>query len=137
MATAEIRDEEMRQRILIHQKRRGDNWTTVEAPLHLDIDVSGKTILLDCLTMFATNHFFNQENDKDNAYAAAINELEKLFRQDNTTLIIVTNEIGLGGVSPNAIQRAFCDLQGALNQYVATSADEVYLLISGIPLKIK
>ncbi len=137
LATATIYDEEMEKRVAKHRQRRGDNWQTIEAPLHFDADLSGKTVLLDCITMFATNHFFAANENVENALNSIINEIDKLFSQVDATIIAVSNEIGLGGVSANKMQRQFADLQGSINQYVAQLADEAYMIVSGLPLKLK
>lgn len=137
IATAQIYDEEMRDRVKLHQQRRGNSWTNIEAPYNLDIDIKGKTVLFDCLTMFATNHFFDKKEECSSAVEAVIQELDKLISQEDATLVIVSNELGLGGISPNPMQRRFTDLQGTLNQYVASKADEAYLIVAGLPLKLK
>lgn len=138
LATAIAADDEMRKRVEIHKKRREKQWVNIEEPLEPgEADIkAGSTVLLDCLTLLATNWFFKENEDIDNAFAMIRQQIDKLTGKD-ITLIAVTNEIGLGGVSENKMQRRFTDLQGMVNQYVADIADEVYLLISGIPLKIK
>ena len=103
--------------------------------------IYNKVALIDCLTLWATNFFFSgsSENsipDVDKCLEEIKAEFDKFTNQD-ATFIFVTNEIGSGGVSGNAIQRRFTDLLGWLNQYVAKKADEVYLTVSGIPVKIK
>ena len=87
--------------------------------------------------MFATNHFFAANENVENALNSIINEIDKLFSQVDATIIAVSNEIGLGGVSANKMQRQFADLQGSINQYVAQLADEAYMIVSGLPLKLK
>ncbi|MDE6503569.1 MAG: bifunctional adenosylcobinamide kinase/adenosylcobinamide-phosphate guanylyltransferase, partial [Muribaculaceae bacterium] len=96
----------------------------------------GVVVLIDCLTIWASNWFFKLGEDPDAALAEMKAQLDSLFGRP-LTYIIVTNEIGLGGVSENAMRRQFTDLQGAINQYVASLAHEVYLTVSGIPVKIK
>jgi adenosylcobinamide kinase/adenosylcobinamide-phosphate guanylyltransferase len=92
-------------------------------------------VVVDCITLWLTNFFFDN-NDVDQTLTAAKDEFDRLTRQD-ATFIFVTNEIGSGGVSDNAVQRQFTDLQGWMNQYVAQHADEVTLMVCGIPVKIK
>ena len=137
LATATIYDDEMVNRVAKHQQRRSDNWQTIEAPLHFDADLTGKTVLLDCITMFATNHYFAAHENVGNAINSIIKEIDKLFSQVDATIIAVSNEIGLGGVSANKMQRQFADLQGTINQYVAQLADEAYMIVSGLPIKLK
>ena len=137
-ATARIFDDDFRNRVDVHRRRRGDRWTTVEEPLNVgSIDVSpDSTVLLDCLTLLATNWFFECGENVESALQQIVSQLDALFTR-NADFVIVTNEVGLGGVSANALQRRFADLQGAVNQAVASRADDVYLVVSGIPVKIK
>ncbi len=137
LATARIWDEEFRERVRRHQARRGPQWTNIEEEKQLSRhDLSGRVVLVDCLTLWATNFFFDLESDVDRALAALQEEFDRFTAQD-ATFLLVTNEIGMGGTSDNAIQRRFTDLQGWMNQYAAARADEVILMVSGIPVKIK
>ena len=162
LATARIWDEEFRQRVAIHRERRGPQWTNIEEEKWLSRhDLTGRTVLVDCVTLWATNFFFDYTPPKEPDTAncgktdtveirqarAGIRQVEttlktiqdeflRLTAQD-ATFIFVTNEIGMGGVSPNEVQRRFTDLLGWTNQFVAAQADEVYLMVSGIPVKIK
>ena len=140
MATAHIWDEEFRQRVLRHQERRGPEWTNIEEEKHLSAhDVSGRVVLVDCLTLWANNFCFAEKEglfDTERVLKELKEELNRFTKQD-ATFIFVTNEIGMGGVSPNPLQRRFTDLLGWLNQYVASIADEVVLMVSGIEVKVK
>jgi adenosylcobinamide kinase/adenosylcobinamide-phosphate guanylyltransferase len=136
MATAHIWDEEFRQRVEQHQLRRGSQWSNIEEERWLSrYDVAGRVVLVDCITLWLTNFFFDSQ-DAVKALETAKAEFDRLTAQE-ATFIFVTNEIGSGGVSDNALQRRFTDLQGWMNQYVAAKADEVILMVSGIPVKIK
>ena len=136
MATAHIWDEEFRQRVEQHQLRRGPQWSNIEEERWLSrYDVAGRVVLIDCITLWLTNFFFDSQ-DAVKALETAKAEFDRLTAQE-ATFIFVTNEIGSGGVSDNALQRRFTDLQGWMNQYVAAKADEVILMVSGIPVKIK
>lgn len=138
VATARVFDEEFRQRVALHQARRGSQWTNIEEEKELARhDFSQRVVLIDCLTLWATNFFFDLNESTEQALLALREQLEALFAQKEVTYIFVTNELGLGGVSPNATQRRFTDLQGSLNQIVAQRADEVTLMVSGIPVRIK
>lgn len=137
LATATIGDEEMAERVRRHRERRGPQWINLEEPIRLSqFNLNGKTVLVDCLTLWATNIFFDQKEDADCALKALKEEFDRLTRQE-ADFILVTNEIGMSGISPNAMARKFTDLLGFFNQYVASRADEVVLMVSGIPLKIK
>ena len=138
VATARVFDEEFRQRVALHQARRGPQWINIEEEKELaHHNFSQRVVLVDCLTLWATNFFFDLNESTEQALTALREQLEALFAQEDVTYIFVTNELGLGGVSPNATQRRFTDLQGSLNQIVAHQADEVTLMVSGIPIRIK
>lgn len=137
LATARIWDEEFRKRVIHHQERRGPEWTNIEEEKELSRhQLEGRIILIDCITLWCTNFFFDLKSDTDRALATAKAEFDRFTVQD-ATFIFVTNEIGLGGTSDNEIQRKFTDMQGWMNQYIAARADEVFLMVSGIPVKIK
>lgn len=137
VATAHVWDEEFRQRVKRHQERRGSQWTNIEEEKWLSRhDVGGRVVLVDCITLWATNFFFEMDSDVNRSFEAIRSEFDRFVSQD-ATFIFVTNEIGLGGISADAIQRRFTDLQGFINQHVAARADEVWMMISGIPMKVK
>lgn len=163
MATSRIWDEEFAHRVQLHKERRGPQWINLEEEKYLGRhNVAGRVVLVDCVTLWSTNFFFdisdNTLPDSSGSDASNITmdaaqaqesasvveqalqqikaEFEK-FTSQNATFIFVTNEIGLGGVSENKVQRQFTDLLGWLNQYIASKADEVVLMVSGIPVKIK
>lgn len=137
MATSRIWDEEFRQRVIRHQERRGEEWTNIEEEKTLSRHrLEGRVVLIDCVTLWCTNFFFDLDANVDAALQAIKQEFDN-FTSQNATFIFVTNEIGSGAVSENAIQRRFTDLQGWINQYVASKADQVYLMVSGIAVTIK
>lgn len=136
VATAHVWDNEFRERIRLHQERRGPEWTNIEEEKWLSkVDVNGRVVLVDCLTLWATNFFF--ENEDNQQLLNTLKDEFARFTAQDATFIFVTNEIGMGGVPANAVQRRFTDLLGWLNQHVAANADEVTLMVSGIPVKIK
>ncbi len=136
MATAHVWDEEFRQRVERHQQRRGPQWTNIEEERCLSQhNVSGRVVLIDCVTLWLTNLFFDT-HDVAQALETAQTEFDRFTSQD-ATFIFVTNEIGWGGVSIDKVQRQFTDLQGWMNQYIAQKADEVLLMVSGIAVKVK
>lgn len=137
LATARVWDDEFRERVNRHQARRGPEWTNIEEEKELSRhDLTNRVVLIDCITMWCNNFFFDLNDDVD-ATLSAMKEVFLKFTDQDATFIFVTNEIGMGGTSPNDIQRRFTDLQGWMNQFVASQADEVILMISGIPVKIK
>ena len=158
VATAHVEDEEFRERVRIHQERRGPEWTTIEEEKYLSRHtVEGRVVLVDCCTLWLTNFFVKPNEQSDACISSAMArkrrmkfnffseasplsqieaEFDRLTAQD-ATFIFVTGEIGLGGTSANEVQRRFTDLLGAFNQYVAQRADEVYMLVSGLSIKLK
>lgn len=137
LATSRVWDEEFHERVLRHQADRGPEWTNIEEEKYLSRhDLNGRVVVIDCVTLWGTNFFFDNEGDTNRSLVELKEEFNKLTEQD-AYLIFVTNEIGLGGVSPDAVQRRFTDLQGWLNQYIASRADEVVFMVSGIPMKVK
>jgi adenosylcobinamide kinase/adenosylcobinamide-phosphate guanylyltransferase len=143
IATAHVWDDEFRQRILNHQRRRGPQWTNIEEEKYLSRHaIYNKVAVIDCITLWCTNFFFDKNARKeaqpsvDEALEAIKHEFD-LFTDQDATFIFVTNEIGSGGTSDNIVQRRFTDLQGWMNQYVASKADEVILMACGIPVRIK
>lgn len=136
MATARIWDDEFRKRVERHQRNRGSEWTNIEEERFLGRhDVTGRVVVVDCITLWCTNFFF-ELGDVQAALDQVKAEFDRLVSQD-AVFIFITNEIGMGGVSPDKVQRQFTDLQGWMNQYVASRADEVILMVSGIPVKVK
>jgi len=143
MATAHIWDDEFRLRVIQHQRRRGGQWENIEEERQLSKHcIYNKVCVIDCITLWCTNFFYDKDRKVgeqpgvDEALEAIKREFDKFTAQE-ATFIFVTNEIGSGGVSDNAIQRSFTDLEGWMNQYVAAKADEVILMVAGIPVKIK
>ena len=140
LATAHVWDDEFRERVRRHQERRGPEWTNIEEELYLSRhDLTGRVVVIDCVTLWLTNWLMADSvgiDSVDAILAEAKREFDA-FTQHDATYIFVTNEIGLGGVSDNALQRKFTDLQGWMNQYIAQKADEVILMVSAIEMKIK
>lgn len=151
LATARIWDSEFAHRVERHKARRGERWTNLECEKYIsECNLQGRVVVIDCVTLWATNFFFDLSAAAESAEAADAEdgtlvervlglmkrELHKLAKQE-ATLIFVTNEIGLGGVSENKLQRQFTDIEGWFNQHLAEYADDVYLMVSGIPVKIK
>ena len=161
VATAKIWDQEFAHRVQLHKERRGPQWINIEEEKYLSRhNVAGKVALIDCVTLWSTNFFFDrsmEDNLPDSGNRNATMdaqeaeesaslvertlqqikaEFEKFTSQD-ATFVFVTNEIGLCGVSANKVQRQFTDLLGWLNQYIASKADEVVFMVSGVPMKIK
>ena len=137
VATSAVWDEEHRQRIERHKADRGAEWTNIEELKELqNINVEGRVVVIDCVTLWSTNFFTYFEGDTQQSLEAIISRFDQFVQQD-AHFIFVTNEIGLGGISANDLQRRFTDLVGWVNQYIASKSDEVILMVSSIPMKIK
>lgn len=137
VASAEGGDAEMRARIASHRKRRGEDWTTLEAPLDVVGAIAGADgseifILFDCVTLWVSNLMaVGRDVEAEAARLAAL--LPRIAGR----LTIVSNEVGLGIVPDNALARAFRDEAGRANQMLAEAADEVVFMAAGLPLKLK
>lgn len=153
IATAEALDNEMKDRIKKHQFQRGSLWTTYERPLDIELVISNvmnshEYVLLDCITMYISNMMFRNELNFDTISEEKANEIEAEIclsiirilegvKVSSGNLVIVSNEIGLGIVPDNKLSRIYRDYVGRANQICAKHADEVYLVLSAIPVKIK
>ena len=151
VATGQAFDDEMKDRIKKHQLRRGKEWITFEIPLYLhknweQIKNVSDVILIDCLTMFTSNHVFahgdiNTQEDSNRIESIILEELRLLLQEINNsndkTVIFVTNEIGLGIVPENRLARYFRDITGRVNREVASAANKMYLTISGVTIELK
>lgn len=137
LATSRVWDDEYRARIERHQCDRGPQWTNIEEEKQLSRhQLEGRVIVIDCLTLWATNFFFDNDSEVEKSLQELKEEFDQFTRQE-ATFLFVTNELGMGGVSENVVQRRFTDLQGWMNQYVAEKADEVVMMVSGIAMKVK
>ena len=137
VATARVWDEDFRARVDRHRGERDERWTTIEEEKYLSgLPLAGQTAVIDCITLWITNFFSDSGYDREASYAACRDELDRLLEQE-ASLILVSNEIGMGLHAETEAGRQFTDLQGRVNQYLAARADEVILMISGIPLTVK
>ena len=153
IATATVSDDDMRSRIERHRAVRPSDWSTIEEPLQLSLAVHkaaslADVLLLDCMTLWVSNWLFTQENIDDASpltsryYEGALAEIDGLLNTLNTldsqkTLIVVTNEVGLGIVPSYTLGRVYRDVLGLVNQRLASAADRVYLMVAGLGVDIK
>jgi adenosylcobinamide kinase/adenosylcobinamide-phosphate guanylyltransferase len=151
VATAEAGDEEMKQRIEEHKKARPSNWETLEATTQIGRQIplnigKAQTVIIDCITLLVNNIFqqHSQPGDADIDTAliekevmAEIKELVDCMERVAANFIVVTNEVGLGLVPANKAGRLYRDWLGRANQMLAQHADEVIMMVAGIPVKIK
>ena len=139
LATAEISDDEMAERIRLHQRSRGRRWATRECPIEIAALLGSARlrcdgILVDCLTIWLSNVLL-KEGEK--AFARRRRELISALKQRAHDIVLVSNEVGMGVVPPTPLGRTFRDLAGWLNQAVAAEADAVVFVVAGLPMVLK
>ena len=140
IATAEAKDEDMRLRIKAHRGSRPGSWKTLEAPLGVSDTIGqhigeAKIVVIDCITVLVANTMLQGHGEE-----LVLKEIEDLISQMDkleATFILVSNEVGLGIVPDNELGRRYRDCLGRANQLLAQHADEVYLMVAGIPLRLK
>jgi len=151
VATASAGDEDMRLRIAKHQAERPDHWRTLETGLHIGdkIDIAFQNeelVLIDCITLLVSNvlcqyaddQFATQSEEKlEKQVIEEIKELQECLKSLPASFIIVSNEVGMDIVPENRLGRLYRDFLGRANQMLASSADEVFFMVAGIPLRVK
>jgi adenosyl cobinamide kinase/adenosyl cobinamide phosphate guanylyltransferase len=144
IATALVGDDEMRERVARHRADRPPGWRTIEAPRRVGSairDAATSVVLLDCLTMLSANALERARPASPaaalDAVAAEIDDLLRALPTRDGALLAVTNEVGLSVHPPTAIGRWFQDALGMVNQRVAALAEEVVLLVAGVPVVVK
>jgi adenosylcobinamide kinase/adenosylcobinamide-phosphate guanylyltransferase len=149
VATAQAFDEEMRERIQRHQAERPATWHTLEAPQQVAPALQSALasdlhdiVLLDCITLLAANVLLALAEDctQEEANQAVLVEIEQLlsvYQQSSATWLVVSNEVGMGVVPPTRLGRLYRDALGRANQRLAQQADEVLLLVAGLPWRLK
>ena len=142
IATARAGDEEMAERILIHKRSRPDEWTTIEEPTDIPSAIAAArghdVLIIDCLTLLLSNLMFAENGPNETEHILdGVESLMKASKDFDGTVIVVSNEVGMGIVPENKLAREFRDLAGRANQIMAEAADEVYVCFSGIPIRIK
>ena len=158
IATSETKDEEMEERVIKHRAERSPAWKTLEAPRNVAQAIraagsAARVILLDCMTFLVANHLMDAAAPEDDPFdnpssdpfdvkieadvVAEVEELITYVQESDVELLVVSNEVGLGVVPPYELGRAYRDILGRANQILARHADEVQLLVAGIPMRIK
>ncbi len=149
VATAQAFDDDMAERIARHRQARPSNWATLEAPLQAGPAITTAlqqtpydTVLIDCLTVLTANALLQLPEDasQEAANAAILAETEQLLaaqQTSNATWLVVSNEVGMGVVPPTRLGRLYRDALGRANQRMAQQADEVWLLVAGLPWQLK
>jgi len=140
VATAEALDDEMRARIRDHRAARPAGWRTLQAPRRIAgemLPASERVVLVDCMTLWVSNVLLAEENTATEVMLQELGELLEWYRAARCEMIVVSNEVGMGIVPDNALGRAYRDLLGMVNKRIAEVADEVFLLVAGVPMEVK
>ena len=139
IATAKVyeNDHEFKDRVQRHQSDRDERWTSIEEQLYVHkLQLNNRIIVIDCVTLWLTNFFSLFKYDVQQSLNAFKQEID-IISKTNNRFFIISNEIGMGIHAETEIGRKFTDLQGWANQYIASKANKVVLMISGIPLVVK
>lgn len=143
IATAQALDDDMAERIARHRAERPPHWRTIEEPYRIDEALENTTgsgvVIVDCLTLFASNWLlrYGDEQESEQVVHHITDRFLMAARLRRQTVICVSNEAGLGVVPETRLGRTFRDLLGRVNQEFARSADEVYMLVAGLSLRLK
>jgi adenosylcobinamide kinase/adenosylcobinamide-phosphate guanylyltransferase len=140
LATCEVLDEEMAQRVENHKKMRGPEWQTIEEPIEIVNKIRQygdevEVILSDCITLWLSNLLMRQKDDPE--IMDEVGSLIDTIKHNQTSIILVSNEVGMGIVSADPLSRRFRDLSGMANQRIAEWVDTVIFMVSGIPIFLK
>jgi adenosylcobinamide kinase/adenosylcobinamide-phosphate guanylyltransferase len=137
VATSRIWDEDFRNRVKRHISDRDERWTTIEEEKYISkLNLTGKVVVMDCVTLWLTNFYTDTKYDHLQSLKLAKEEFDILSKGD-FTLIIISNELGMGVHAETEAGRKFVELQGWMNQHIASRADKAVLMVSGIPVMIK
>lgn len=137
LATSRIWDADFKKRVDRHLSDRDERWTTIEEEKNISTVIpKNTTVVVDCVTLWLTNFYVDTKNNVEESLRLATQEIDKLIDID-ATIIIISNEIGMGLHADTKIGRKFTELQGWVNQYIAKKADKATFMVSGLPLTLK
>lgn len=137
LATSRIWDEDFKKRVERHKSDRDERWTTIEEETKISAVIPEKSVIvIDCVTLWLTNLYFDFDHNVEKALEFATNEIENLSKL-NSEIIIISNEIGMGVHAQTHIARKFTELQGWTNQRIAKKADKAIFMVSGLPITLK
>ncbi|AUP80838.1 bifunctional adenosylcobinamide kinase/adenosylcobinamide-phosphate guanylyltransferase [Flavivirga eckloniae] len=137
IATSRIWGDDHKKRIERHIADRDERWTSVEEEKAISKVINTKeVVVIDCVTLWLTNFYMDTKNNVEESLELAKAEFNKLLGLD-ATIIIISNEIGMGVHAQTEIGRKFTELQGWMNQHIAKNADKATFMVSGIPVKLK
>lgn len=137
LATSRVWDSDFKTRVDRHISDRDERWTTIEEEKAISsVIVEKSTVVIDCVTLWLTNIYTDNKYDVDKSLKEAKKEID-ILKTINATIIIISNEIGMGVHASTEMARKFTELQGWTNQYIAKKSDEATFMVSGLPLKLK
>src|SRR5579872_309229 len=137
IATSRVFDGDFAKRVARHKKDRDERWQTIEEEKYLSkLDLKKRVAVIDCITLWITNFWIDTQYDVEESLSQIKKEIDSLVKM-NCTLVIISNEIGMGTHATTENARKFVELQGWVNQYIAAKAEKVTLMISGVPVHIK
>lgn len=137
LATSRVWDSDFKKRVDRHISDRDKRWTTIEEEKAISsVIVEKSTVVIDCVTLWLTNIYTDNKYDVDKSLKEAKKEID-ILKTINATIIIISNEIGMGVHASTEMARKFTELQGWTNQYIAKKSDEATFMVSGLPLKLK
>lgn len=138
VATARIWDDDFAERVKRHESDRDDRWQLLEDEKYVSSNkqIEGRIVLVDCLTLWLTNFFLDSDSDIDFCLTEIKKEIDLLVTKASS-VVLISNEIGMGMHADTEVGRKFADLQGWANQYAAQKADEVIFMVSGLPMTVK
>jgi adenosylcobinamide kinase / adenosylcobinamide-phosphate guanylyltransferase len=133
LATTEFVDDEMRQRIVVHQQRRGDSFITIEEPVQLlaALKLCSGPVLIECVSIWLNNMLFHQKTEH-----CILQELTAVMQLD-IDMVLVLNEVGLGVIADNPLARQYVDLSGKAAQLLGERCDEVFFCCAGLKVQLK
>ncbi len=148
LATGRPCDEEMEERIKQHKESRPKSWRTIEEPLNIeivlrDLEESVGFVILDCLSFWISNLLLHYEgkgerqNRLEEIILDHVSKIISIFKAAKAKVIVVSNEVGMGVVPPTQLGRIFRDVLGRANQAVADCANEVFLVVAGLTIRIR
>lgn len=140
LATSRVLDDDFSHRVKRHQSERDSRWTNIEEERIISsVQIENQTVVLDCITLWLANIYFDLQEDVEASLVEAKKELTQLFERDTAQshLIIISNEIGMGVHAQSHLSRKFVELQGWVNQFIAKSSHQATFMVSGLPLTLK
>lgn len=137
IATSRIWDGDFNKRVERHKSDRDERWTTIEEEKNIgELEIENQVAVIDCVTLWLTNYYTDTKQNVEESLILAKEQIDKLAKKEGT-FIVISNELGMGVHASTHSARKFTELQGWINQDIAAKSGEAYLMVSGIPMKLK